>query len=64
MKTKEFLIKIADLFLISEESTRDWIKEAALRKAWYFIMIVGGLLGIYALLSPVLAYSVPSSPNL
>ena len=44
MKTKDFLKKIADLLLMSEVSTSDWIKDKKLKSTSY---ICFSLVGIY-----------------
>jgi len=35
MSTKELLVKVADLLLKSEDSTKDWVCVKTLRRTWY-----------------------------
>lgn len=36
MKTKEFLLKLADLFLLSDKDTEKWVQVPSLRHTWYW----------------------------
>jgi hypothetical protein len=35
MKTKQFFLKVANLFLMADERTADWVQIPILRRAWY-----------------------------
>ena len=39
MKTKEFLLKLADLVLQSEKASADWVKVLPLRRTWYLLFV-------------------------
>lgn len=47
MKTNEFILKIADLFLLSDEETADWVKIKRLRQAWYSFFFLSIFVSIF-----------------
>ncbi|MCK4860049.1 MAG: hypothetical protein KAS87_05780 [Candidatus Omnitrophica bacterium] len=47
MRTKEFLIRIANLFLQSEKASADWVNVPILRRCWYVLCVV--LLGVFSI---------------
>jgi hypothetical protein len=48
MRTRDLLIQIADLILVSDQDTADWFEVPKLRRIWYFFC---GLIVVFALYS-------------
>ncbi|MBI2471979.1 MAG: hypothetical protein HYV59_12170 [Planctomycetes bacterium] len=53
MKNKNVLIQIADILLVSEEATADWVSDKKLLHAWYFICMLALAGLITRLISPI-----------
>jgi hypothetical protein len=65
MNSLQFLLRIADLLLESDEGTKDWVSVASLRRSWYVLCgILFAILVVLALrspLTPILASSAPTT---
>jgi hypothetical protein len=40
MKTKTLLLRIADLLLISDEASKDWVNVPRIRRSWYAFCVL------------------------